>query len=654
MITFSNVSFRYDDELDENKYALKDVSLEVRSGEFACVIGQNGSGKSTLSKLINAIYSPTSGKVYVGGMDTSDPEKIWDIRKKAGMVFQNPDNQMVATIVEEDVAFGAENLGVPAAEIRERVNRALSTVGMLEHRLKSPEQLSGGQKQRIAIAGILAMEPECIVFDESTAMLDPSGRKEVMDVISQLHSRGMTVILVTHHMDEAVRADKVFVMDSGSVVMSGHPRDIFRHPDELRRLKLDIPFSVYASLELQKRGIPIALALTPDELAGEMYKIEKGSDVSKHSAGRAGIDGSEGGLANAYREECFVAAANVTPDAGGGHSAVGPDSQHSAGHQVDLSDDAIRLENLSHIYDAGSPFASPAISNINLRIDTGQLVGIIGHTGSGKTTLIQHFNGLLKPTEGKIVVAGLQIADETPTFENKKKRSKPRRKELVARQKNVIEIRKKVGLVFQYPEYQLFEETVEKDILFGPLNLGVEEQEARRRVRTSMEQVGLDYDTYAGRSPFELSGGQKRRVAIAGVLAMEPDVLILDEPTAGLDPQGRDDLLGEIRRLHREKKTTILIVSHSMDDMAGLAERILVVSKGKIVLDGTPKQVFSEEAMLREVGLDVPEVCKTLRMIGADASIISPAEGVAELERWLLQRGASVQGKKEGLGGRHA
>lgn len=629
MITFNNVSFKYDDELDEDKYALKEVSLEVRRGEFACVIGQNGSGKSTLSKLINAIYSPTSGKVYVGGMDTSDPEQIWNIRKNAGMVFQNPDNQMVATIVEEDVAFGAENLGVPAPEIRERVDRALSMVGMLDYRLKSPEHLSGGQKQRIAIAGILAMEPECIVFDESTAMLDPSGRKEVMDVISELHSRGMTVILVTHHMDEAVRADKVFVMESGRIVMSGHPKDIFQYPDELRRLRLDIPFSVYASLELQKRGIPIPLSLTPEELAEELHKM----------AGASGCPGR--GLADDTTD------AAGTTEASGIVAGSAPNSDSARREETDAGvvADAIRLENLSHIYDAGSAFASPAITSVNLQIDTGQLVGIIGHTGSGKTTLIQHFNGLLKPTEGKIVVAGLQIADASTT---KKKRSKPSRKELVARQKNVIEIRKKVGLVFQYPEYQLFEETVEKDILFGPLNLGVEEAEARRRVKTSMEQVGLEYDIYAGRSPFELSGGQKRRVAIAGVLAMEPDVLILDEPTAGLDPQGRDDLLGEIRRLHRDKNTTILVVSHSMDDMAGLAERILVISKGKIVLDGTPKEVFSKGEILRQVGLDVPEVCKTLRMIGADASIISPVEGVEELERWLLDRGAAGTGRGRG------
>ncbi|MDO4753621.1 MAG: energy-coupling factor transporter ATPase [Bacillota bacterium] len=311
-----------------------------------------------------------------------------------------------------------------------------------------------------------------------------------------------------------------------------------------------------------------------------------------------------------------------------------------------MAESGILISNLSHIYDAGSAFASPAIADINLEIGSGELIGIIGHTGSGKSTLIQHINGLLKPTFGKIVVAGLQIADETQPKGVEKKRKKISKKELVIRQKNVIEIRKKVGLVFQYPEYQLFEETVEKDIMFGPLNLGVSETEARARVKKSMEQVGLDYDLYATRSPFELSGGQKRRVAIAGVLAMEPDVLILDEPTAGLDPMGRDELLNEIHNLHMNNRTTILVVSHSMDDMARLAQRILVISKGRIVLDGSPKQVFFEEKLLKEVGLDVPEVCKTLRLTGAGGSVIDPAAGVDELERWVRSRDWRVKEEK--------
>lgn len=665
LIKFENVSFQYEDETDKTKYALNDVSLEVRRGEFVCIIGQNGSGKSTLSKLMNAIYPPTSGKVYVDGMDTTDPSNIWNIRKAAGMVFQNPDNQIVATVVEEDVAFGAENLGVPSEEIKRRVDDALEKVGMSAFRYKTPDQLSGGQKQRVAIAGMLAMEPDCIVFDESTAMLDPSGRREVMKVIESLHSRGMTVVLVTHHMDEAVRADRVFVMDGGTIVMSGEPREIFRRPEELRRLRLDIPFAVYAGLRLAERDIPVKISLTPEELVAQLHELATKAPTP---------------LSEPFADAAVTASgepfAGVSPTVSIGELTAGsPENDASRHSGIALSKEAdhaencrtaIRVENLTHRYDNGSHLSAPAIVDIHVEIKAGEMVGIIGHTGSGKSTLIQHINGLLKPTEGKITVEGLEIANvpriSTPR-ETPSKKKRPTRKELIAAQKNLIQIRKKVGLVFQYPEYQLFEETVEKDLMFGPLNLGLPEAEARVCAENGLRMVGLDFRELAQKSPFELSGGQKRRVAIAGVLAMNPDVLILDEPTAGLDPQGRDELLNEIAELHREKRTTILIVSHSMDDMARLVDRILVISGGRMILDGTPKEVFARESLLREVGLDVPEVCKTLRLLGTpkgaearnaadatdsgnassesvnapngvDTTIIDPDEGVAEIERW--------------------
>ena len=249
---------------------------------------------------------------------------------------------------------------------------------------------------------------------------------------------------------------------------------------------------------------------------------------------------------------------------------------------------SVIVKNLTYIYDEGMPFASKAIDDISFEIKDNDFVGLIGHTGSGKSTLIQHLNGLLKPSSGEIIVNGFNITD----------------KDL-----NLTEIRKRVGIVFQYPEYQLFEETVEKDIAFGPGNLGLDEEEISKRVKKSMEAVGLDYETYKDKSPFDLSGGQKRRVAIAGVIAMNPEVLILDEPTAGLDPGGRDEIFNLIKKLHRDNNITIILSSHSMVDMAKLAQTIIVMNHGKIEFMGTPREVFtSHAARLREIGLDVPQV----------------------------------------------
>ena len=257
IITVDNLIFEYTDEdTGEKNRVLDNVSLNVKEGEFLAVLGHNGSGKSTLAKHFNAILLPTDGKVFVDGIDTSDESRLFDIRRRVGMVFQNPDNQMVATIVEEDVAFAPENLGVPREEIRERVDNALETVGMTAFKRHAPHMLSGGQKQRVAIAGVLAMQPEILVMDEPTAMLDPNGRAEVIQTIKKLNREmGMTVILITHYMDEAVQADRVIVVDSGHISMEGAPRDIFPQVDRLVDLGLDTPQSTYLIYMLNKLGL---------------------------------------------------------------------------------------------------------------------------------------------------------------------------------------------------------------------------------------------------------------------------------------------------------------------------------------------------------------------------------------------------------------
>jgi len=260
MIEVQNVSFVYPhNNEEENVIALDGIDFHINKGEFVGIIGHNGSGKSTLAKLFNAIIFPTQGNVLVNGFNTKDQEHLWDIRQTAGMVFQNPDNQLVATIVEEDVAFGPENLGVPPQEIRERVNRALATVEMKAYAHQKPHQLSGGQKQRIAIAGILAMEPECIIFDEPTAMLDPSGRREVMGTIKKLNQdKHMTVIHITHFMNEIIDADRIIVLDKGKIVMEGTPEVIFKNVQGLKKIGLDVPQMTELAYELKNEGLDIS------------------------------------------------------------------------------------------------------------------------------------------------------------------------------------------------------------------------------------------------------------------------------------------------------------------------------------------------------------------------------------------------------------
>jgi energy-coupling factor transport system ATP-binding protein len=276
MIKTDNLFFRYDDEKDSEKFALKNVDLHIKDGEFVVIIGHNGSGKSTLSKLLNGIYYPTKGKIMIDGLDTSDENLIWEIRKRAGMVFQNPDNQLVATIVEEDVAFGPENLGLPSEEIRKRVDEALESVKMSAFKRKPPHHLSGGQKQRVAIAGILAMKPKCIIFDEPTAMLDPSGRKEVMQTIKHLNeTEKITIVHITHFMDEAVDADRIIVMDDGKIVLEGTPKQVFSQVEVLKKIGLDVPQVTLLSYELQALGYDVTSEnLTVDELVNNLCQLK--------------------------------------------------------------------------------------------------------------------------------------------------------------------------------------------------------------------------------------------------------------------------------------------------------------------------------------------------------------------------------------------
>lgn len=558
--------------------AVDNVSLDVEPGQFIAVLGHNGSGKSTLAKHINAILMPTEGTVYVGGIDTKNDKKLWDIRQQAGMVFQNPDNQIIATIVEEDVGFGPENLGVPTEEIWQRVEKALNAVGMIEYRHHSPTKLSGGQKQRVAIAGVMAMKPKCIVLDEPTAMLDPNGRREVIATLKELNRQEkVTIILITHYMNEVIEADRVFVMDNGKIALEGTPRQVFSNVEKIKSLGLDVPQITEIAYKLKKKGVNFQDGvLTIDEFVEQLEEYEN------TRAANQGIDQQEGHIdkhtcIHTDNQTCIHA--DEAKEKGFGtniEKAEGKENQ-----QVIMT-----LDHINYTYSADTAFRIHALKDINLKLYEGQFIGIIGHTGSGKSTLIQHLNGLIRAEKGRLLFRDKNIYDDDFVMPG---------------------LRKKVGLVFQYPEYQLFEATVLEDVMFGPKNLGKGEEEAKQTAMEALKAVGADESLW-DKSPFELSGGQKRRVAIAGVLAMETEVLILDEPTAALDPKGRDEILGLIDRLHRERKITIILVSHSMEDVAKYADRIIVMNKGQVAYDGTPEEVFTYYKELEEIGLAAPQV----------------------------------------------
>ena len=557
--------------------ALDAVDLDVKAGEFVAILGHNGSGKSTLAKHINALLFPTGGTVEVDGMDTTDESHLWDVRQEAGMVFQDPDNQIIGQVVEEDVGFGPENLGVPTKEIWERVEESLRVVGMYEYRKKSPNHLSGGQKQRVSIAGVIAMHPKCIIFDEPTAMLDPSGRKEVIRAARALNEvEGITILLITHYMEEAIYADKVYVMDQGKVAMQGTPREVFSRVEELKAMKLDVPEATMVSWLLQRGGIPLPDGvLTKDELAEHLEDACPAAfDAEPAKPAQAGPAPQE--VAEQRRSASFCA--NEKDEASDAEAGSG-----------------IEIRNVSYIYNEGSAMESRALDGLSTRIPHGQFIGLIGHTGSGKSTFVQLLNGLLKPSAGSVWYDGQDIWAD----------GYPRR-----------QLRAEVGLVFQYPEHQLFEADVLTDVKFGPKNLGLSDEEQTARAVEALRQVEIGEQYYKA-SPFELSGGQKRRVAIAGVLAMRPKIMILDEPTAGLDPMGRDEILGMISRMHRERGMTIVLVSHSMDDVARYVQRIMVMNAGNLLMDGAPHDIFAHVRELEDIGLAAPQVTYILDKIRA-------------------------------------
>lgn len=550
IVSAKNVEFSYktnDSEGNEiRRKALNGLSLDIAQGSYTAILGANGSGKSTFAKLVNVLEMPDSGSVVVLGIDTRDEEQFWDIRENTACVFQNPDNQIVGTVVEEDVAFGPENLGVPNPELRNRVNQALADVGISDLANRQTSALSGGQKQKLAIAGALAMNPTILILDESTAMLDPNSRDEFLSVVERLREeKNLTVITITHDMTEAARCEYIYVIDKGEVAIKGTPSEVFSDEYKVNKYALELPVHIKVTQEIAKS---IGVHLNQDQIKDEDTCIDTIMSI---------IDKAKVKVASGEKP---------------------PKPEHS--NNIILS-----VKGLNYWYEKGGV---QILHDMNLDVYEGEVLAIVGKSGCGKTTLISHMNALYRPQQGEIT---LKAGDNELHASNRK---------------HIMELRQNVGLVFQYPEYQLFEETSYRDIAYGLRKMGLTDKEQSERIHEAARLVGLDEDLL-NESPFDLSGGQKRRVAMAGVIAMRPKVLVLDEPASGLDPKGRKDMFRMIANL-RNHGTTIILVSHNMDEAAANADRICCIKDGRIVAIDTPDNLFSDSDKAKELGIAVPKL----------------------------------------------
>jgi energy-coupling factor transport system ATP-binding protein len=482
MITLSELTFAYSGQAP----VLDRISLEIAAGSHVAIMGPNGSGKSTLALLMKGLLSPTGGSVAVDGFQASIGENARDeVMQRVGIIFQNPENTIVSTTVEREIAFGLENLGVPGAEMQERVEEALRMFKLEEYRFASPDRLSGGEKQRLALAAVMVMQPEHLILDEPTSLLDPAGSARILGLISEAAARGITVIHITQFAAEALAAERAIVLANGGVARDGAPREALRDAEEL------------------------------------------------------GIEGLED-------VRSFFS--------GWGETTIPDRTEHSP----------LSLEDVSFVYDRGTPFAHRALEHVDLKLPGGSSTVLLGPSGSGKTTLLEIVAGITPPTSGKAPVQNGMVR----------------------------------AMAFQFPEDQVFGDTVELYAAFGPENLGFSMEDTREAVTGALLAVGLDPETYRERDPFTLSGGEKRRVALAGVLAMRPDMLVLDEPTAGLDRRSTDRVVGFLREYVRQGGT-LLFSTHDFRVARRLARHAIVLSNGSVETFGEIRAVFETSPWLR-------------------------------------------------------
>jgi energy-coupling factor transport system ATP-binding protein len=538
LIQIINLHYRPETLVPDQPDILRGISLTINEGDFVAIVGKNGSGKTTLIKHINGLLFPTQGLVQVDGLVTHLPENRAHLQSLVGMVFQNPADQIVASTIEEDVAFGLENLNLPTEDIRARVGEQLAAAGLTLEAARPPHLLSGGQIQKVALAGVLARQPRVILFDEPTSMLDPQTRQSFLKRLEQLHQDGLTIIYVTHHMEEIVNADKVVILFDGQIAHEGSPQEIFGGSVNLYEIGLEVPEVVKIAEIFRSLGWfddrPI---LTPRELLDALPVYD--NQILRPSKDVMSVPNR-------------------------------------------MAEPFIQLDDVNYTYLSGSPLAQIALRGANFSVHQGSLSAIAGANGSGKSTLLQHINGILRPDSGHVRVGKWAIEDpQTP----------------------LREVIRDVGLVFQNPEAQFFEVFVGDEIAYGPKQFNMDH--LRERVRQAMEMVGLDFEAFKDRRLETLSGGEKRKVALASTLVLDQQVLLFDEPTAGMDPQARKELMGLLRAL-RDQGKTMIIASHRMDELASVAENLSLMHSGRIIQSGPSPEVFSDSSAIRQAGLLPP------------------------------------------------
>lgn len=566
MIELRDVSFQYKLDKDSLLLALDNIDLKFNEGEFVAIIGPNGSGKTTLARLLNALLLPSKGKVFVDGLDTVNKEDQKRIRLLVGMVFQNPDNQFISTTVEREIAFGLENLALSHQEIKQRVGWALSTFNLEKLKRHSPHKLSGGEKQKVALASVLAMRPKYLVLDEPTSLLDPKGREEFNILVNNLFEKSLlkkklTIFHITQFPEEAMSAQRILVLDQGKIFLDGGYDEVFSKIEELKKIGLGVPLAQEILFELNKFGIKFKKKVHDfDGLVDELKSLKNNLSEVEQTL------------------EVFS-------------------TKESKVEKKESFFKIIQSKNLSFVYDQKLPQEKRALDNVSFEIEKGDFLGIIGPTGSGKSTLVQHLNALLFPTEGEVIVDNISLS-----------------KKYAKKNTDYKKLRKIVGLSFQFPELQLFEETVFEDVAFGPKNINLPDEKIKNRVKESLSLVGLDFEKFAFRSPYSLSDGEKRKVAIAGILALDPEVLILDEPTCGLDLRGIEDIKNLLKKLSSKRKTIILI-SHDIDLVAELAKKIMLLSTGKLVCFCKKENFFEDLKNLGFYRLKSPRILELVKKL---------------------------------------
>ena len=585
IIELDDVSFSYGGETDR---ALDHVTLEVRAGEFVGVVGPSGAGKSTLDAVMSgAIPHHFRGSFFgaarVDGRDTCEVS-LTDIARVVGSVAQDIDAQMVAPVVEDELLFGLENFGVPHDQIERRLADALATVGIEALRDREIATLSGGQKQKVAIAAILALAPRALVLDEPTAALDPASSKLVFDTLRRLNrEHGITVVVIEQKVALLAEfCDRVVVLAGGRVAFDGTPREVFSHAAELRRLGVDSPRVARVSNSLAEHGL-VPAGGAPCLKVGEAAELVRGI------LGAAGAPGAEAPRG----------------------TATGKTSRHAPVRRPREGEPVVSFRHVGFSY----PGSGDGVSNVSLDVWPGELVGVVGQNGAGKTTMTKLLNGLLKPAAGRVVVGGLDT-----------------------REAPVSQVARHVATLFQNPDHQLCKDTVLDEVAFGPELAGAGPQEARERARRVIERFGLPADE----SPFSLSRGQRQMVALASVVVTEPEVVLLDEPTSGLDYRECMTVMETVREL-AEGGCAVVMVSHDMEVVSDFAERVVVMADGRVLAQGPADALFADAELMARASVEAPQVVRLSQEL---ARTVSPAfagitqvSGIVDLVEEMVSRG---------------